>query len=184
MNYVNHKELDVILELEFLWNQYAHWAKMAINSITLNLPNRLDVVNRLLQNPQDFAVALKPYLGEKHSLKFASLLTLHLEHSIEMIKLLMTGEYDEVKRVEKLWYENADNIVMFLYSINSYYAIERWQKMFFSHLRYIQDLAITGLNEKFEENIEIYDSFELDVLEMADIMSYSIIKQFPEKLSL
>lgn len=60
MSCINNNQLGAILEFRLLWNQHAEWTRMAINSITLNLPNDEEEVNRLLRNPKDFGVALKP----------------------------------------------------------------------------------------------------------------------------
>jgi hypothetical protein len=53
--------------------------------------------------------------------------------------------------------------------------------MFFEHLDFVKMEASTMLNKEYQASIEIYDKFEIQALEMADMMSDGIIKQFPCK---
>lgn len=181
MSCINRKKLQLIQEFQLLWNQHAEWTRMAINAIVLELPNEDEDVNRLLQNPVDFAIALEPYYGPEKSEEFEELLTEHLQLAAQMIKAMMAGNTVEAERIAVLWYENGNMIAGFLGDINPCWSYEKWKEMFFMHLHYVTDLAITMINEQFEENVETYDVFELEALEMGDYMSHGIIKQFPKK---
>ena len=178
MRRINKRQLALILKYRLLWNQHAEWTKMAVDAIIFGTPNQEQVVNRLLQNPQDFAHALRPYYGPKLAERFSTLLTEHLTLAAQMIQAQMAGNQEEAERLKVLWYKNGDEIAAFLGKINPYWSYREWRKMFFTHLEYVEGLASTLLAGEYEKNIKLYDKFELEALEMADMMSCGIMRQF------
>ena len=179
---INPKELNVILEYRLLWNQHAEWTRMAINAIIFQLPNQQEEVNRLLRNPIDFEKALSFFYGKRKAQHFSSLLTEHLVLAADMIQAMMAGDTQKVQEITCKWYQNGNEIAEFLGCINPYWSYTEWREMFLIHLGYVTDLATTLLGNCYKENIKIYDKFELEALEMADVMARGIIRQFPRKL--
>lgn len=172
------EKLYLIKEYRLLWNQHAEWTRMAINAIIFELPNQQEEVNRLLRNPIDFGNALKVFYGAKKASRFTELLTEHLTLAAQLIGAMMAGDCVEAERINRLWYENGNEISMFLACINPYWSYAWWKKMFFMHLGYVEGLAATLLSQQYQRNIDIYDQLELEALEMADQMSGGIIRQF------
>lgn len=152
---------------------------MAVTSIIFKLPNEEFVVNRLLQNPVDFAIALNPFYGDRVSCNFAELLTEHLMLAAELIKAIMDGDNTKATTIEIRWYENGKEIAALLGCINPFWSREAWTMMFFEHLGFVKDMAMDMINKDYESNIKTYDKLEKGALEMADMISEGIIRQFP-----
>ena len=55
--------------------------------------------------------------------------------------------------------------------------------MFRTHLALTKDEAINRLNSNFARDIALYDRIESQALEMADMMSEGIVRQFPGMFS-
>lgn len=53
--------------------------------------------------------------------------------------------------------------------------------MLFQHLDFVKTEAVYMINKDYKASIETYDKLEIQGLEMADVMSEGIIKQFPCK---
>ena len=176
MQCISKTELEIINRFRLLWGQHSEWTRMAINAIVFALPNEEVTVARLLRNPNDFAKTLRIFYGERVAARFSELLTEHLVIAAELVKAAMAG--NSVEALERRWYQNAEEIAMFLGKINPCWSVQEWRKMLFEHLRLVKDEAVTLINGEYQLNVDVYDILELQALEMADMMSEGIIKQF------
>jgi phage terminase Nu1 subunit (DNA packaging protein) len=77
-----------------------------------------------------------------------------------------------------VWYNNADEIAAFLGNINPYWSKDQWKDMLHRHLELTKSEAVDMLNKDYKSSISRYDEIERQALEMADIMTAGIIKQF------
>lgn len=148
-------------------------------SIVSGSPDTDLVVNRLLRNPVDFARALMPYYGQATAAKFGNLLRDHLVIASELVKAAKAGDNKTAADAEKRWYANADQIALLLSQINPNWSQEEWRKMLHTHLALVKAEAVDLLNKNYAAGIAVYDEIEKQALEMADVMSRGIIKQFP-----
>ena len=53
--------------------------------------------------------------------------------------------------------------------------------MLHEHLAITKDEAVAILSGNFERGIQIFDQVELQALEMADLMTEGIVRQFPRR---
>lgn len=178
---VSKAEADLKNYLRMLWEQHVVWTRLTILSIAFGLPDVDLVTNRLLQNPRDFEAALKPLYGDKIASRFSALLTSHLVIAAQLVKAAKAGDNATVADVEKRWYANADEIAAFLASINPYWSQDNWRAVLYKHLALTKAEAVDILTKNYSDGISTFDKIEKQALEMADIMIYGIIKQFPDK---
>jgi hypothetical protein len=171
-------QVDLMNEIRMLWEQHGFWTREAIMSIVLELPNEAVVVQRLLQNPKDFGRALRPLYGDFIAARFSELLTVHLTIAAELVKASKAGDDKTAADAERRWYANADEIAFLLGSINPFWSQQEWRTMLHEHLGLVKAEAVAMLTQDFEEGIRIFDEIERQALEMADVMSTGIIKQF------
>lgn len=178
MSYLYRSELGLINKFRLLWGQHCEWKRMAIASIVLQSPTEKEVVSRLLRNPKDFALVLRIFYGDTFANKFSDLLTEHLTIAAQFIKAAMKGNNDEATALEIKWYQNAEEIATLLGNTNVFWKTESWRDMLFKHLALVKEEAITMINAESQKNVDIYDSLELQTLEMADTMSDGIVRTF------
>ncbi|CAK7052555.1 hypothetical protein [Tissierella sp.] len=181
MECITRCQLNLMNEFHMLWEQHSAWTRMAITSIVFNLPDEKYTVNRLLRNPLDFGEALKPFYGDTIATNFAELLTKHLTLAADLVKAVIAGDNKKAEELEKNWYKNAEEIATLLGTINPFWSEEEWKRMLFEHLDFVKTEALDMINKDYEASIETYDKLEIQALEMADVMSNGIIKQFPCK---
>lgn len=170
-------------EIRMLWEQHGAWTRMTIVSLTEDLPDVDLVTKRLLRNPVDFQEALNPFYGDKVASKFSELLTSHLVLAAQLVKAAKAGDTKAAADIEKQWYTNADQIAIFLASINPYWSESSWKEMLYKHLKFVKDEAICMLIKDYAGSINVYDKMEMEILEMADMMAKGIIRQFPYKFA-
>lgn len=178
MKCISRTELEIINKLRLLWLQHSEWTRAAIIAIVFDLPNREQTVNRLLRNPQDFGMFFRIFYGESIGNEFADLLTEHLVLAAQLIEAIIAGNTEEARLINERWYENAREIARFLGRINPCWSEEEWRRMYFAHLEFVAEEAITLINGEYQANVDLYDALELQALEMADMMSQGIIDQF------
>ncbi|WP_242841093.1 hypothetical protein [Clostridium akagii] len=87
--------------MRMLWEQHGAWTRMAISSIVFGSPDEEFVINRLLQNPVDFANTLKIFYGDKAALKFSDLLKSHLVIAAQIVKASKAGDTKSAAEAEK-----------------------------------------------------------------------------------
>ncbi|MFC4099844.1 acetylglutamate kinase [Paenibacillus xanthanilyticus] len=171
-------------QLRALWEQHVYWTRLTVNSIIERLPDESVTTARLLRNAADFGAALEPIYGPAIAAAFAELLRGHLTIAAELVKALLAGNTAAAEDAQKRWYENADDIALFLSRINPYWSQAEWQKMMHEHLRLLTSEVSTKLMKNYEENVALGDQIEAQALEMADMMTTGIIQQFPARFNL
>jgi hypothetical protein len=176
---ITKSEVDLMNNIRMLWEQHGAWTRMAINSMVFGLPDEELVTSRLLQNPVDFANALRFFYGEKIASKFSDLLKSHLVIAAQLVKAAKAGNNKSAIEAEKKWYENANEIAAFLNYINPYWSMESWKAMLHEHLALVKAEAVALLIKDYATSIKVYDKIEIQALEMADMMAEGIIQQFP-----
>lgn len=180
VRYFNSNYVELSNNFRKLWEQHTAWTRMAIISLVFDLPDTEPVINRLLQNPKDFANIFKLYYGDSVASKFSDLLRDHLVIASQLVKAAKAGDTNAATDAEKRWYANADEIAVFLSSINPYWSQEDWRRMLHNHLKLVKSEAVNMLTKNYAGSISAYDQNENQALEMADTMTLDIINQFPD----
>lgn len=177
----SQSEVNLINKMRELWEEHVAWTRMTIISMAANLPDTALVTNRLIRNPSDFAVVLRPLYGNEIASKFENLFKSHLVIAAELIKAAKADDIKTATDAEKRWYANADEISAFLTSINPNWSEQEWRSMMYQHLALTKSEAVERLNKNYAADIKLYDQIQSQALKMADMMSEGIIKQFPNR---
>ena len=172
------QEFDFISMNRLLWMEHVNWTRMAITSIVFNLPDVKFVEARLLRNATDLGNCLRPFYGDQIADRYASLIHDHLLIAAELVSAAAKGDTATAAAKEKAWYQNADDIALFLSRINPYLSEAEVKKMFYTHLDLTKQEAVTMIQKKYEEDIKIFDQIEMEALLMSDMIAEAIIKQF------
>lgn len=172
-------QVRLINKFRMLWEQHDVWTRSTIMSIVFDLPDLNLVIERLLRNPIDFGRVFKVFYGFRAASKFSTLLTEHLTLAAALVEAAKAGDDQGAAEIEKKWYQNADEIAAFLGSINPFWSEEEWREMMHEHLKLVKAEAVDILTGNYSAGIAVYDEIERQTLEMADMMSKGIFKQFP-----
>lgn len=164
--------------LRLLWEQHVYWTRVYILSLVFELPDTQAVLNRLLQNPYDFAEIFRAFYGDEVAADFVDLFTEHLTIADELVKAAKAGDSAKAADAEKRWYANADQIAEFFEMINPYWSADEWKKMLYEHLELTKKEAVNLLNKQYIESITNFNNIELQAMQMADVMTQGILKQF------
>ena len=175
---ISKTEADYLAMNRLLWMEHVNWTRMTIISIVFQLPDLPFVQQRLLQNATDLGNCLRPFYGDQIADHYAKLIQAHLVIAAELVTAAAKGDTNTANAKEKEWYQNADDIVLFLSSINPYLSKDALQKMFYKHLELTKTEAVTMIQKNYKADVEVFDEIEAEVLAMSDMIASAIVMQF------
>lgn len=176
---ISQAEVDYRNEMRSLWEEHVAWTRMAIISLTFNLPDIEFVLKRLLKNATDMGNMIRRLYGDLVAETYSDLIQQHLLIAADLVKAAMGGDSQKVAEADKKWHQNADEIAVFLNSVNPYLPEEAVREMFYHHLDLTKNEAVAMINKDFQKDIDIYDEIEKQAREMADAISDAMVQAFP-----
>ena len=121
--------------------------------------NENEIYARLQKVPADFINNLEQFYGEIPEL---SALELELNAYIDLVDSLITaqkaGNTEEVDRITKQLYQNADDIASSIASINPYWDQNEWRTRLYSNLRSTLEESTMFLTEDYARNLDIFST--------------------------
>ena len=180
---ISQAAVDLMRDNRSLWEEHVAWTRMAIISLTFKLPDVDFVIARLLQNATDMGEMIRPLYGDLAANTYATLIKEHLLFAADLVKAALAGDQHAAMTAEQKWYANADEIAVFLNSINPFLTVEEVRAMFYRHLELTKQEAVSMINKDYQKDIEVYNEIEKQAREMADMISEAMIKLYPNKFS-
>lgn len=180
---VNKAEVALKGTMRRLWGEHVAWTRATVSSLVFTLPDTSFVVARLLRTATDMGTALRPFYGDEVAKRYGQLLTEHITLAGNLVNAILQGNMEKAEAIEKQWFRNGTKISMFLSNINSYLSASEFQEIFDEHFLLIKQGMMGLINKDFKVSVNLFDIIEVEALEMADMISDAIIKQFPYKFT-
>jgi hypothetical protein len=168
-------------DMRKLWEDHITWTRNVIFNVLDDLPGTTEAVGRLLQNQDDIGDAIKPYYGNAAGDQLTALLYSHINIAATILTALKNNDNATLVTASQQWTENADSIAMFLSTANPYLDFTEMQTMMHDHLALTTDEALARKNQDYAADVLAYDAVHLEILEMSDMISTAIIRQFPSE---
>jgi len=163
-----------------LWEDHITWTRLTIVSFDANLPDLQATLGRLLRNQADIGNAIKPYYGAKAGKQLTSLLRSHILIAADVLDAAKKGDATALASAQQRWNANADDIARFLTHANPRnWPLSMTQTMMRKHLKLTTDEAVAHLEGHSDADIAAYDAVHREILQMSDMLSSGIVKQFP-----
>lgn len=165
-----------------LWEDHITWTRLFIVSDISGLPDVGPTAARLLKNQDDIGDAVRPFYGDAAGDRLTGLLRGHILIAADLLGAAKAGDPDAVAAASARWYANADSVAVFLHGANpAHWELTHMQSMMKEHLDLTLDEAVDRLHGDHEGEIAAYDQIHDQILEMADMLSDGIVRQFPER---
>jgi hypothetical protein len=165
-----------------LWEEHISWTRLYIVNTMADLPAKKATADRLLLNQADIGNLVKPFYGDAVGKKLTSLLRDHILIAAEIIDAAKAGDASKREVASKRWYRNSDDIALFLAKANpKNWVSSKMRPMLRDHLDTTTEEVEANLKKDWVADIAAYDKLHGQILEMADMLSSGIIKQFPNK---
>jgi hypothetical protein len=169
--------------MRFVWLQHVYWTRMVLISIAERLKDEADTTARLLQNPVDMADIFSRYYPVEVDNEIERLFTEHLQIGAELITALRDNEREKAATLDRNWYINADKIASLFSRINPNWVYTDLQEMLHTHLDLTKIEVTERLVGHYAEDIAAFGDVEREGVQMADMFTLGIIKQFKYRFS-
>lgn len=167
-----------------LWEDHIVWTRLYIVSAAAGLPDEGAAAQRLLRNQADIGDAIKPFYGDAAGTQLTALLRGHILTAATLVGAAKTGDTTTVRTAAAAWYANADSIATFLGSANPrHWPVASLRSAMRMHLDLTLKEATARLHGDWAADIAAYDEVHQHILQMADVLSDGIIKQFPNRFN-
>jgi hypothetical protein len=167
-----------------LWEDHITWTRVYIIAAVAGLPETDAAAQRLLQNQVDIGDAIKPFYGDQAGSQLTSLLKDHILGAVDVLAAAKAGDTTRFDAANKKWYDNANQIAAFLNQANpDNWSLSDMQSMMKMHLDLTLAEATARLKGDWPGDVAAYDKVHNEILQMADMLSNGIMKQFPNKFA-
>jgi hypothetical protein len=165
-----------------IWQDHLTWTRFVIISVFEELPDLDPTVQRLLQNREDIGDAIKPFDGDAAGVQLTTLFREHILIAAEIFQATKSSGTAPQNDAIKRWYANADDIALFLNAANpKYWPLEEVTVRMREHLDLTLKEAVAYFGGNYNVSMAAYDEVHLQALEIADMLSMGIIRQFPDE---
>jgi hypothetical protein len=165
-----------------LWEDHITWTRLAIVSFAGGLPDLQVTEARLLANQVDIGNAIKPYYGRGAGNRLTALLKEHILGAVALLQAAKTGDQTQIANASAAWYANANQIADFLHAANPHHWPRATMRaMMKTHLDQTLAEAQHRFQGRYADDIRDYEAVHRHILEMADMLSAGIIRQFPSR---
>lgn len=178
---VSKPAIELKTNMRKLWEDHVTWTRNVILCLVDDVAGTEQAVKRLYQNQDDIGNSIKPFYGEEAGKKLTDLLHSHISISAEVILAAKAGNAGLLQETNKRWYENSDEISVFLSKANNNWELADMKMMMHNHLKLTSDEAVQRITKEYGADVIAYDQLHFEILKMSDILAEGIIKQFPEK---
>jgi hypothetical protein len=165
-----------------LWEAHGAWTHMVIVSFVGNLPDLTAEEQVLLQNQVDIGNAVKPYYGAAAGNKLTELLKAHILGAVTVLKAAKSGDKAKLAQAVAAWSANGRQIGDFLHAANPrFLSRTAAREMMAVHLKQVIQQAVDELTGQYGAGARAFAPYIRHILDMADMISGGIIKQFPNR---
>jgi len=165
-----------------LWEAHGSWTHMVIVSFAGNLPNLPAEEQVLLHNQVDIGNAVKPYYGAAAGNKLTKLLQEHINGAVTVLHAAKSGDKGALSQAESAWFANGREVADFLHAANPRLLPRRAaRRMMAVHLNQVIEQAVDELQGDYAASARAFGPYIHHILDMADMISGGIIRQFPSR---
>lgn len=165
---ITYDRMNEIYDIRMFWFDLAAWTRAYMLARYAGVGNVDEVYARLRRVPEDYVNNLRKFFGETAG---GNELQIQLSTYLDLIDALITaqmdGNVDEINRITRLLYQNADERAASVTSINPFWNVDEWRARLYDNLRYTIDQSETFLTGEYGRNLDIFST----ILDLADSTS-------------
>jgi hypothetical protein len=180
-NQAGSKTCELKTTMRKLWADHVIWTREYIVSAVSDAQDHKDVTERLMKNQADIGDAVGQFYGADAGNAFTVLLKDHITLAAEVVAAAKAGNQEKLREADARWHKNAEDMSHFLNKANNNWTVNDLMAMFNDHLRLTTDEATARIKKEWKKDIRAFDDIFDQIMKMADMITFGIIKQFPGK---
>ena len=166
-----------------LWFQHMEWTYATVAAFAAGSKGLQPTLDRLLANQTQIGDAIKPYYGDEAGTALTTLLKAHINGAVPILVAAKAGNTADLNKSVAAWYVNAKEIADFLAKANPQWPKADMEDMMKGHIDQTLVYATAQLQGRYAASITAYGEAEAHMVEMADMLTAGIVKQFPDKFT-
>jgi len=150
------EQMNDIYTIRMFWFELAVWIRMYMLSRYAGTGDPEQIFARLTEVPVRFVNAMKKFFPEIDVEDYLQRFTTYLNLLADFITAMLENDVEELNRVTRSLYENADDRAAFVDAINPFWEEEPWRELLYANLRNTIEESSTFLLGDYERNIDIF----------------------------
>jgi len=171
-------------DMRRLWTDHVVWTRAYIVAAVGGQPDASAAAGRLMKNQEDLGNAVGTFYGAPAGQQLTALLKEHISIAVDLIKAAKAGDKAAHQQADTRWQENGVAIAEFLSKANPNWPRATLVDMMKTHLATTTDEVVARLTKNWDADVRAFDAVYHHILQMSDVLSDGIIKQFPEKFGM
>ena len=169
-------------QMRALWEAHGAWTHMVIVSFAGNLPDLKAEEAVLLHNQVQIGNAVKPYYGRAAGTELTKLLKAHILGAVGVLIAAKSGDESKLAQTRTAWFANGRQIADFLHAADPrFLSRAAARQMMNIHLKQVIEQGVDELEGHYGAGARAYAPYIRHILDMADMISNGIIRQFPQR---
>lgn len=153
---ITYEQMNNIYTIRMFWFELVVWIRMYMLSRYAGTGDAEKIFARLMQVPVKYVNAMKIFFPNIDVEGYLQLFTTYLELLDAFITAMLENNVEELNRVTRSLYDNADERAAFVATINPFWNVEQWRDLLYVNLRSTIEESNTFLMGDYERNIDIF----------------------------
>lgn len=171
---INYEQMNTIYQIRTFWFEMAIWTRaVLVGKFTGGDYSEL-ANTRLKQNIESYGKLLKDFFDETIVNEYLQILYNYIDLINGLIDAEFTGNVEEINRIKRLLFENADKRVTLLTDMNSYLDQNQWRSILYAYTQDTIDEISTFISNDYKANIIIFDDLINQASHTADYFSEAL----------
>lgn len=155
---ITEEQVNEIYNIRMFWFELVTWVRNYMISRFTGAGDPEAIRARLNQVTADYVNEVKKIFGDKIPDDYLQLFDTYLQLIDEYITARIAGNSEEVDRITRLLYENADNRAKAIAGVNPAWSVDEWQRRLYSNLQSTLQEADTFLTEEYAQNLDVLNT--------------------------
>lgn len=152
------EEMNQIYAIRMFWFELASWIRAYMLRRYKNIGNSKEVYDRLKQVPVDYVRMIGTVFGEQAAQGYIDLFNTYIDLIDAYVTAQLNGNSEEVGRITRQLYQNADERAAFIASLNPFWTEEEWRSRLYNNLKATIEESSTLLSGDYARNIDIFST--------------------------
>lgn len=158
--YVTYELMNTIINFQRVWADFSVWVRNFLYSTAGNSPDLTPTTNRLYSTQTEFYNLFNTFYGPEVSQHFVNHILNFITSATNVIKGVKDNDQETVKSHMVQWYQNADNLAVFLAQINLFWDMIQWRDLFYQYIAMSNKAITSAVGGDYEQEITIYNRIQ------------------------
>jgi hypothetical protein len=153
---ITYEEMNEVFNIRMFWFELVTWVRIYMLSRYSGICNEQEALANLKKVPADYINSLKRIFGDRVPANYPQLFEQYIDLIDALITAQMQGNTDEINRITRQLYQNADERAAAITSVNpEFWKEDEWRTGLENNLRTTIDESTALLAGDYTKSIDI-----------------------------